>query len=165
MAFEDTIPVEGMRRVWNARAREEEIDGIASRLAPEFTRRLREGERFVCWLLADMGGGKTTLTGALLRAMGHPAHVPVLSPTFTYLNEYRLENQWVAHIDFYRASAGFDLEELGLIDARDYRGYFIEWPLRVDAPAAIRPTCLVRILWVDAESREFELWEPDRTSP
>ena len=165
MAFAPSIPSTssdlasaGFSLSWTTTSAESDLDRVGKRLGAELTDALQRGQRFVLWLVGDMGAGKTTLTGSTLRAMGHPKDVPVLSPTFTYLNEYRLDDAWLAHIDFYRAAAGFDLEELGMVDARDYRGYFIEWPDHVPSHTHLAPTCVMSIAWVDPDTREYSLW-------
>lgn len=103
---------------------------------------------FCLWLVGGMGAGKTTFTGALLHSMGLDPDMPVTSPTFTYLNEYMINNKWYAHIDLYRASAGFSLEELGFVDSRNFAGYFIEWPGAIDDTSEVLPPS--HILQIDS---------------
>jgi tRNA A37 threonylcarbamoyladenosine biosynthesis protein TsaE len=59
----------------------------------------------------------------------------VTSPTYTYLNEYQISGSWYAHLDLYRGDKAPSAEELGLADARLFRGVFVEWP-PVDAAGA-----------------------------
>lgn len=94
---------------------------------------------FCLWLAGGLGAGKTTFTGAMLRSLGLDPAMPVTSPTFTYLNEYQIAGNWYAHIDLYRASAGFSLEELGFVDSRNFAGYFIEWPVAIDDTSEVLP--------------------------
>ena len=101
--------------------------------------------RFCLWLTGDLGSGKTTLTGEILRQLGLDARIPVTSPTFTYINEYSLKDKngsqhWYAHLDLYRLGDDASLEELGLADSRDFRGYFVEWPEVLPGDYLIQPT-------------------------
>ena len=67
---------------------------------------------FVVWLDGPLGAGKTSLVGAIMRGFGLDSRVPVTSPTYTIMNEYRINGKWYAHLDLYRADATFSLEEL-----------------------------------------------------
>ena len=85
------------------------------------------GPGFVLTLSGDLGAGKTALTRAMLRALGHTGRVR--SPTFTLAEPYNLPNFELYHFDFYRFNsdeewrdAGFD-EILGGAAAA-----VIEWP-------------------------------------
>ena len=100
---------------------------------------------FCLWLTGDLGAGKTTLTGHILRALGLTDAMPVTSPTYTYVNEYRIGPLWYAHLDLYRAGPLLELEELGIVDARHYAGFFVEWPAVVPKNPAIAPTHLLTI--------------------
>lgn len=101
---------------------------------------------FCLWLVGDLGAGKTTFTRHLLRALGVPSHVPVTSPTYTYMNEYRTPTgEWYAHLDLYRAKDTFSLEDLGLLDVRQYAGYIVEWPEAIPANPAIDPTHVLKL--------------------
>lgn len=115
---------------------------------------------FVLWLMGGLSAGKTTFTRALLQSFGLEEKVPVLSPTFTYLNEYKIHGKWYAHMDLYRASDGFDPEEMGLIDHREFAGFFIEWPSRLPKQLSLlAPTHLLDIQSVPSQSftRKLEL--------
>ena len=100
---------------------------------------------FVVWLDGPMGAGKTTLVRYLLQALGLNENIPVVSPTYTLMQEYEITGRWYAHIDFYRATADFRLEEMGVLDARNFAGIFIEWPDTPPSSQIIRPTHLIKI--------------------
>ena len=119
-----------------------------------------ETERPFClWMVGGLGAGKTTFAGEILRSLGLHPDFPVTSPTFTYLNEYQINGLWYAHIDLYRATAGFSLEELGFVDSRNFAGYLIEWPAAVDETTdVLPPTHLLRIeMGTATEDRVFKL--------
>lgn len=102
-------------------------------------------EAFVLWLDGDMGAGKTTFVRHLLKNNGLDPSIPVSSPTYTLMNEYEIGKEWFAHIDFYRANAAFSLEEMGVLDARTFRGIFIEWPETPPTGQSIMPTHVLKI--------------------
>lgn len=89
---------------------------------------LEPRDTYTLWLCGDMGAGKTSLVRAFLYSLGLPSKTPVVSPTYTIMNEYRIAQNWYAHLDLYRASQGFSLDELGIHDIRPFHGIFVEWP-------------------------------------
>ena len=114
---------------------------------------------FCLWMVGGLGAGKTTFAGEILRSLGLDPDFPVTSPTFTYLNEYQIDGLWYAHIDLYRATTGFSLEELGFVDSRDFAGYLIEWPASIDETTDVLPPS--HLLQIEAgdvsEERIFKL--------
>jgi len=82
---------------------------------------------FAC--VGPLGAGKTTTIKALLRSCG--ITVPVTSPTFTYVNEYKNNiGQSFYHFDLYRIASVQDFQHNGF-DEYLYQSNswaFIEWP-------------------------------------
>ena len=113
---------------------------------------------FVLWLLGEMGAGKTSLVRALLYKLGLSPAVPVTSPTYTIMHEYRIAGNWYAHLDLYRAEAHFSLDEIGVRDMRDYRGMFVEWPEQGGAEQQLAATHILRIE-ADGLSRRLYTFE------
>ena len=74
------------------------------------------------------------------------------------MQEYEIEGKWYAHIDFYRATADFSVEEMGILDARSFTGIFIEWPETPPASQTIAPTHLIKIRPDGDDSRSYELF-------
>lgn len=107
--------------------------------------------RFVLWLQGEMGAGKTSFVRAFLYQKGLSERTPVVSPTYTIMNEYQIGADWYAHLDLYRADEAFSLNELGVHDARPYRGLFVEWPEQ-GGPGEILPA--THILKIEADGWE-----------
>jgi tRNA threonylcarbamoyladenosine biosynthesis protein TsaE len=85
------------------------------------------------WILlleGDLGAGKTTFAQGFARGLG--ITVPVVSPTFTLLNEYRDGRIPLVHGDFYRLEDSLQAEELHLEEYWE-SGWIVllEWPDRL----------------------------------
>ena len=70
-------------------------------------------------LIGELGSGKTCLTQGMAKGMGFAENVPVVSPTFTLINEYPGKIPLI-HLDVYRLSGSRDLEDMG------YEEYFYD---------------------------------------
>jgi len=82
---------------------------VTEQLAEKLGRKLRGGE--VVELISDLGGGKTTFTRGLAKAIGSVDRVA--SPTFTVSKLYKGKDLEIHHFDFYRlADAGLMEYEL-----------------------------------------------------
>ena len=79
-------------------------------------------------LMGDLGAGKTYLAGCIAVGLGVPESVPVTSPTFTLIKEYRQGRIPVYHMDLYRLADPAELYELGLWEYYDGDGVcLVEW--------------------------------------
>ena len=75
----------------------------------------------------DMGVGKTTLIGALVKVLGSSDEVS--SPTFSIVNEYKTETEPIYHFDMYRIENIEEAYNFGIEDYLDSEGWkLIEWP-------------------------------------
>lgn len=131
------------------------LDSVADKIASE----LHNRDFFCLWLVGDIGAGKTTLTGYILKKLGLSSKVPVTSPTFTYLSDYKIDSKTYAHLDFYRlTSSGRPLSDL--LSYFDYDGLFIEWPENLNSDLElIRPTNILRIeKGEDLKTRDYKLF-------
>ena len=94
---------------------------LARRLAPL----LEPGDLVV--LDGPLGAGKTFFVRAITRALGLSERVRVTSPTFTLVQEIETEPP-IAHADLYRLGSAPEVEELGLVHARDAgKVVLVEW--------------------------------------
>ncbi len=110
--------------------------------------RLRPGD--VVALSGGLGTGKTTLSRAILAALGHEGEVP--SPTFTIVETYDNLNPPVAHADFYRLEDSSEAEQLGLDDYREGAVLLAEWPDHAGG-FAHEPACLQIALEIAGDGR------------
>jgi len=118
----------------------------------------------VLHLSGELGSGKTTLVRGLLRALG--VQGAVKSPTFTWVEPYRLSRLDLYHFDFYRFDKKTEWLSSGL------REYFrpdavciVEWPERAGELLA-PPDLAIRFSYggearearIEAHSAEGEAW-------
>lgn len=101
--------------------------------------KLRVGD--VVALSGGLGTGKTTLSRAIIAALGYPGEVP--SPTFTIVETYDAPplSLPIVHADFYRLEDPSEAAELGLDDYRHGAALIAEWPDHVGG-FAHEPACL-----------------------
>jgi tRNA threonylcarbamoyladenosine biosynthesis protein TsaE len=80
-------------------------------------------------LQGDLGSGKTTFVQGLGQSLGITE--PIVSPTFTLVQEYREGRLPLFHCDFYRLSTA-DVFDLDLDELWESEGIVtIEWPERL----------------------------------
>ena len=99
----------------------------------------------VVGLEGDLGAGKTTFARGALRGLGVPEDVPVTSPTFALLHQYR---GWlpIVHADLYRLGDAAELEELGLEEVLEEGAVLlVEWGRRFEEIAERT------VLWVELD--------------
>ena len=98
----------------------DEVEQVAKQLINSTTTR-------TLLFYGDMGVGKTTLIKAIVKALGSTDDVS--SPTFSIVNEYKLNEEKIFHFDLYRIN---DLEEAYNFGIEDYldsdNWIIIEWP-------------------------------------
>ncbi len=110
-------------------------------------------------LTGELGSGKTCLTQGIAKGLGVDDRVPVVSPTFTLINEYPGRVP-LFHFDAYRLSGFRDLEDMG------YEEYFfadavivIEWAEKV-RELLPEKALVVRFAYLDENTREMTLEGP-----
>ncbi|TJY33426.1 tRNA (adenosine(37)-N6)-threonylcarbamoyltransferase complex ATPase subunit type 1 TsaE [Pontimicrobium aquaticum] len=100
------------------------IDNVAKEL-------LANAKHKTILFYGDMGVGKTTLISALVKALGGTDETS--SPTFSIVNEYKVNDDIVYHFDFYRINDETEVLDIGIEDYF-YSGHwnFIEWPEKIE---------------------------------
>jgi tRNA threonylcarbamoyladenosine biosynthesis protein TsaE len=92
---------------------------------------------FIVAFEGELGAGKTTLVGGILRAYGITG--PVRSPTYTLIEPYETARRPVYHLDLYRLVDPGEVEPLGIRDLLAGSAVLlIEWPSKATGaiPAA-----------------------------
>lgn len=96
---------------------------VGERLAPA----LQPG--MVVFLEGDLGVGKTTLSRALIRALGHAGAVK--SPTYSLVEVYVISSLYLYHFDFYRFESPEEFLDAGFDEYfNDTALCLVEWPER-----------------------------------
>lgn len=128
--------------------REENLSNIAHQI-------IENASSKVLCLYGEMGAGKTTLTKALVTALGGVDEVN--SPTFGIVNEYHFKSGKVLgyHFDFYRLNDETEALDLGFEDYLNQDVWiFIEWPEKI--PSFLPENAMdVQIKILDMETREI----------
>jgi len=78
----------------------------------------------------EMGVGKTTLIGEIVKELGGTNDVS--SPTFSIVNEYEVNDGLVYHFDFFRIGNEEEVYDIGFEDYMDSDNWiFVEWPDKI----------------------------------
>jgi tRNA threonylcarbamoyladenosine biosynthesis protein TsaE len=110
----------------------------------------------VVTLSGPLGAGKTSIARGLLAALGLVGEAP--SPSFAIVQPYdppevRLP---VLHVDLYRIDDPFEIDELGLDEARGDAALVVEWPERAGGRW---PDALVLSLAIAPDGARRLTWE------
>jgi len=80
-------------------------------------------------LWGDLGVGKTVLAKGIVCGLGVEDPDDIVSPSFTLIQEYRVQGRIIQHVDLYRIDNARDIESLGLdellLDVGKY--VIVEW--------------------------------------
>ena len=100
----------------------------------------------VIYLHGGLGTGKSTLVATILRVLGLPEKIPVLSPTYPYIQSYQMKDLHVAHMDLYRLDHVSEATFLSIIDdPKNFDLIFVEWPERFTTPLILPPQLLITL--------------------
>jgi len=134
-------------------------EAATERLGEALGRLARPGD--VIALIGELGSGKTTLVRGLARGLEVPPEVPVVSPTFTLINEYFFGRLPLYHLDLYRVTAE-EQEGLGLEE-------YLYGPGVAAPPGVVAPQGVVAIEWAERLAEppperlevRLSLWPPE----
>tara|TARA_Y100000590_G_scaffold411024_1_gene504598 strand:+ start:36 stop:461 length:426 start_codon:yes stop_codon:yes gene_type:complete len=92
----------------------------------EFSNSINYGS--VIFLKGDLGSGKTTFCKGFASGLGFSDEI--LSPTYSILNEYKLNSKKLYHFDLYRLKSVNEFLEIGGIEYLNDKESIslIEWP-------------------------------------
>ena len=84
-----------------------DIDKVARKL-------LEESKTKIILFKGEMGSGKTTLISAMVKILGGDSKAS--SPTFSIVNEYKVNSDIVYHFDLYRIKNHTEALDIGIED-------------------------------------------------
>ncbi|CAN2042842.1 tRNA threonylcarbamoyladenosine biosynthesis protein TsaE [Candidatus Magnetomoraceae bacterium gMMP-15] len=106
-------------------------------------------------LFGELGSGKTCLTQGIARGFGIPKEIPITSPSYTLINEYDW-GQSFFHVDLYRLSSEWELDDIGLYEIVNGDGIVvIEWAERLPYDF-LQDRMDIYLTITDAETRNIE---------
>lgn len=144
-----------MKTTYKTKTPEETIE-----LGLQLAFRLKPGSTVL--LFGDLGSGKTHFAKGLAKGLG--IDETVKSPTFAYVNQYKLsEGRYFYHYDLYRLESGQDFESIGLEETMhdDHSINVIEW---ADRMAGRHPKTYLKIDFhslADHHELVFEYHDPE----
>lgn len=98
----------------------EDVDAIAKQL-------INSTNSKVLLFNGEMGTGKTTLIKAIVKELGSIDDVN--SPTYSLVNEYKIQNDSIFHFDLYRIEEEEELYNFGIEDYLNTSCWIlVEWP-------------------------------------
>ncbi len=98
----------------------EELEEICSKI-------LASSQHKIFLLIGDLGAGKTTFTKHFVTLL--KSEDMASSPTYSVINEYKLQKGNAYHIDLYRLNSLEEAMNIGIEDYLYSDSYcFIEWP-------------------------------------
>ncbi|OGB83529.1 tRNA (adenosine(37)-N6)-threonylcarbamoyltransferase complex ATPase subunit type 1 TsaE [candidate division TM6 bacterium RIFCSPHIGHO2_12_FULL_32_22] len=107
-------------------------------------------------LTGPLGAGKTTLIRELLFSMGVEKS-EIISPTFNYVNLYRVNGDIIYHFDLYRINSLNEFLEAGFDEYLNSGSLvLIEWP-EVIAPLLQNRACFLNIDYEGTNKRKLSL--------
>lgn len=135
-------------------------EGETIALGRELAERLRPPA--VVLLYGSLGAGKTTLAKGLISGLGVAPVEEVLSPTFTFVHEFR-NGCKVYHVDLYRIERPEETATLGLEEILSERAIvLVEWPERLPfKPAQTTIAVTLEVLEGDDRRIQVDPWPED----
>lgn len=131
---------------------EKDTDEIAKKLIKLI------GNDDIVLLRGDLGAGKTTLVKSFVKALKGD-YKNVTSPTFTIVNEYKINGKMIFHLDLYRIKSPDELINIGFDEILYSNNIkFIEWPERAEELFDM-PHKVIEIYKIDDSSRKFVFTE------
>ena len=119
---------------------EDQTKGLANKIIKKL--RLKD----IIFLYGEIGVGKTTFTKYLINAFQKNNKMKlteVTSPTFSLLNEYKINQIKIKHYDLFRIKTSEELKNLDLFDKEDASITLVEWPQIIER----RPKNLIELFF------------------
>lgn len=112
------------------------------------------GDNKIAFLHGDLGAGKTTFVKKLVSMLNPEEEVS--SPTYSLVNEYRIPDGKLYHIDLYRLNDTHEAQDMGIEEYLDSGEYcFVEWPDIIEH--LVDKAVVIKIETLEDNSRKFEI--------